>query len=686
MLYADLEVIVQRLPAGGYAIDMRFRAEPGDIDRDLALNVPVNLDRALLLGDALDPEAYGRALTGMAFADQRLREAWITARTSAEARELPLRIRLRLDPADPDLHGIRWETVYELDRGTAIARSERFLLSRYLDSADLSRLRTPPREQVTALLVVASPRDLAQYRLAPFDATAEAERIRAALGDIPAATLVSGDNAGPVTLTALTDALRFGYSLLYVICHGQLVDGVPQLALEDETGAVEWVPGDVLARSIGDLGGDRRPTLVVLASCQSVGVAHGSDVPAALGPQLARAGVAAVLGMQGDAPLPMVARLMPRFLKHLAEEGEIDRALAVARSGLDGDDPWWMPVLFMRVRDGRLWRAAAAPAVAPSPTPVPPAAEQPPPPRRPRTGGLLWLVGALGLVALAVLALFRLVFGSSPDPQAAVNTVTPTPEVTLAITPSATVAVTSVPGPYPYPQPGATADVTASPGVTPTAATPVASVTPVTATPGPTDTPSPPASIATATPSATATPTATTRALGQDCPNVPLEGGFAALYNIPQVRGALGCALAAQIVGQAVIQSFEGGTLYWWGINNPQPLRDTVFVLAGPGEGTYRVFPLREVAALPPPPATAGPNSPRNSFGSVYYGVEAVREALGEPLGGEIGGDFRGALQRFEGGLMLWAADYPGGAAVFVLLEGDRVGEGRFRRYDDPNR
>ncbi len=685
MLYADLEVIVQRLPAGGHAVDMRFRAEPGDIDRDLALNVPVTLDRALLLGDALDPEAYGRALTGMAFGDQRLREAWITARTSAEARELPLRIRLRLDPSDPDLHGIRWETVYELDRGTAIARSERFLLSRYLDSADLSRLRTPPREQVAALLVVATPRNLAEYGLAPFDATAEAARIRAALGDIPVATLVSGDSAGPVTLTALTDALRFGYSVLSVICHGRLLDGVPQLALEDEAGAVAWVPGDDLARSIGDLGGDRRPTLVVLASCQSVGLAHGSDVPAALGPQLARAGVAAVLGMQGDAPLPMVTRLMPRFFKHLAEEGEIDRALAVARSGLDGDDPWWMPVLFMRVRDGRLWRAAPPLTVTPPP-PAPPATDAPPPPRRPGPGGLLWLVGALGLVALAVLAMFRLVFGGPPDPQAGLGTATPTLQVTQALPPDPTVTATETPRPYPYPLPDAPTVVTGTPGPLLTVTAPVVTVSPGVGSPAPTETPSATLPQPDPTRTSTATPTATARALGLDCPDVPMEGGFAELYTTPQVRGALGCPLAAQSVGQAVIQSFEGGTLYWWGIKNPQPLRDTVFVLAGPSRGTYRVFPLPEVAALPAPPTPSGPTSPRNSFGSVYYGVDSVREALGEPLGGEVGGDFRGALQRFEAGLMLWAADYPGGPAIFVLLDGDRPGEGRYTRYADPNR
>jgi len=452
MLYADLEVIVQQLPDGSHAVDMRFRAEPGDVDRELALNVPVTIDKVALLSNALDPVPYGQLLGQAVFGNQRLREAWITARASAEARDLPLRIRLRLDPSDPELHGIRWETVFD-DQGVAVARSERFLLSRYLDSADMTRFRTPTRNNLLALLVVASPRNLAQFNLAPFDAPAEAARIRQALADIPAATFVTGTSGGPLTLTAVVDALRFGYSLLYLVCHGRIVKGSPYLALENEAGEVDWVPGDELAARIRDLSTEQRPALIVLASCQSVGIGDDSSVPAALGPQLARAGVAAVIGMQGNVPQAMVARMMPRFFEQLVEDGQIDRALAVARTGLRPDDPWWMPVLFLRARDGQLWRDLPAPTmVAPPP---PPATLAPTPAPAARPARALWLVGALGAIALAVIASFALLSRGQPQPlPTAVVLATREPTAAPATTVPA-IATLSTPAPPPTPAPPA---------------------------------------------------------------------------------------------------------------------------------------------------------------------------------------------------------------------------------------
>lgn len=452
MPYAELEIIVQRAPDGTHAVDMRFRAEPGDLDRELALNVPLRLDKARLLASSVDAQSYGAELSGALIADQRVREAWITARASAEARDLPLRIRLRLDPGDPELHGIRWETVFD-DQGVALARSERFLLSRYLDSADMTRFRTPARPEVTALIVVASPANLPQFNLAPFDASAEAARVSQALADIPAATLITGSSAGPVTLPAVIDALRFGYSVLYLVCHGTIVRGIPYLALENEAGEVEWVPGEELAERIRDLGSERRPALVVLASCQSVGVGQDGATPAALGAQLARAGVAAVIGMQGNVPQAMVARMMPRFFEQLAEDGQIDRALAVARTGLRPDDPWWMPVLFLRARDGRLWRDAPAPQPAPAP-PRPSAGAAPA--GRPARG--VWLAGALGLVALAALALFTLLSRGDPQAQAL-----PTAVILSAAEPTAAPATpppspTAAPSPTPAPTVAPVAD------------------------------------------------------------------------------------------------------------------------------------------------------------------------------------------------------------------------------------
>lgn len=444
MPYAELEVLVERSPEGSHTVDMRFRAEPDDLDRDLASNVPISIDQARLLACAADPAAYGAALAAVLFTDQRLREAWITARTAAEARDYALRIRLRLDPNAPELHGVRWETVLD-DQGVALARSERFLLSRHLDSADMTPYTPPTRPEVTALLVVASPTNLGAFNLAPFDAGDEAARVRRALGDIPAATLVSGSGAGPVSLATLLDALRLGYGVLYLVCHGKIVRGEPFLALEDEGGEVAWVPGDELAACIRDLPSERRPALVVLASCQSVGAGQDDETPSALGPQLARAGVVAVLGMQGQVPQAMVARMMPRFFQQLAEDGQIDQALAAARSGLHPDDPWWMPVLFLRTRDGRLWHdAAPRPAAAPAKVTPTPQARPAGPPRA------LWIGGALGLLALLALSVFAVTAGAQKRPEAPVGTQVP---VVTAVAPATHSPALPTAPPLPEPTP-----------------------------------------------------------------------------------------------------------------------------------------------------------------------------------------------------------------------------------------
>jgi len=79
----------------------------------------------------------------------------------------------------------------------------------------------------------------------------------------------------------------------------------------------------------------------------------------ALAPQLAQAGVGAVLAMQGNVALESIAAGMPVLFSELRRHGCIDLAVAVMRNLLAtrGDD-WWQPALFLRLRDGLLFRVA----------------------------------------------------------------------------------------------------------------------------------------------------------------------------------------------------------------------------------------------------------------------------------------------------------------------------------------
>jgi hypothetical protein len=99
---------------------------------------------------------------------------------------------------------------------------------------------------------------------------------------------------------------------------------------------------------------------VVLASCQSAGSgdlrrSNDQGSLAALGPRLAEIGIPAVLAMQGNISMKTTEQFMPKFFAGLQEDGQIDRAMALARGTVRDRPDWWMPVLFMRLKSGRLW-------------------------------------------------------------------------------------------------------------------------------------------------------------------------------------------------------------------------------------------------------------------------------------------------------------------------------------------
>ncbi|MCU0503123.1 MAG: CHAT domain-containing protein, partial [Anaerolineae bacterium] len=175
-------------------------------------------------------------------------------------------------------------------------------------------------------------------------------------GDIPFTALAG---RGQVTLATLLARLRDGCDILYLVAHGMIVDGEPQILLEREDGGRAWTAGRELAARMGELA--QPPGLVVLVSCQSAGSGdaepstHDGGALAGLGPRLAAAGVPAVVAMQGNLTMATAAAFMPTFLRELRRDGQIDRALSVARGAVRARADWWMPVLFTRLADGRVF-------------------------------------------------------------------------------------------------------------------------------------------------------------------------------------------------------------------------------------------------------------------------------------------------------------------------------------------
>jgi hypothetical protein len=129
--------------------------------------------------------------------------------------------------------------------------------------------------------------------------------------------------------------------------------GQAWLWLEDDAGRVARVSARDYVQRIQDLA-DGRPSLVVLASCQSAGDGSGEALTA-LGPQLTAAGVPAVIAMQGNVSMETSSRFMAVFFRGLSDHGVIDRAMAAARAAVQDRPDFWMPVLYMRLEKGSLW-------------------------------------------------------------------------------------------------------------------------------------------------------------------------------------------------------------------------------------------------------------------------------------------------------------------------------------------
>src|SRR5262249_155807 len=156
----------------------------------------------------------------------------------------------------------------------------------------------------------------------------------------------------------LIQQMREGCDVLYIVCHGAVIEGEAWLWLEDEAGKTHRVAARELTQRVREL--RNVPALVVLASCQSAG--EGADggtadggALATLGPGLAEAGVPTVLAMHGDVTIATMAEFMPVLFRELQRDGQIDRAVAVARGAVRERDDWYGPVLFRRLRGGSLW-------------------------------------------------------------------------------------------------------------------------------------------------------------------------------------------------------------------------------------------------------------------------------------------------------------------------------------------
>ncbi|HEX8082896.1 MAG TPA: SIR2 family protein [Solirubrobacteraceae bacterium] len=332
-------------------------------DRRLIWDGPIAIDPDELDKHKHDSAAYGRALTEQLFPAEKLREFYKRAKDRAAEQGIPMRVRLSIDRGAPQrIQAVRWETLHDLDVDRPIAHRTDVRLSRYLSGAGWDVLRPPRERDLRALVVIADPNDIDMVSVDPplarIDVEGEKRRALQALRGIAVTMLVSKDGPRP-TIDNIASALDDGFDILYLVCHGLSRKDGPTLYLEDEDGKTAPVAAEDLSNKIEAR--QNKPTLAVLCSCWSAGAGGGDastrddGAMAPLGPQLAEAGIAAIVAMQANITMATAATFLRTFFEELAEDGVVDRAVGVARARVSDRHDWWVPVLFTRLKRGRTY-------------------------------------------------------------------------------------------------------------------------------------------------------------------------------------------------------------------------------------------------------------------------------------------------------------------------------------------
>ncbi len=350
-VYGEIEIGLHRAQPESYDVELRV-TDPETQGEIAPARGQARISPEELLTLQQDPAKYGALLTNLLFEDEAIRKLFSNTRAAFESRGLKLRIRLLIGHSVPELHGLRWELLVDPETKSPLTTSEHILFSRFILSRDWRVIRLRPKQELKALIAVSAPTDLAQFGLAEVDREGEVARAREALSGVEAR--VAG-NDKPLTLNALVDEIRQGVDILYLVCHGAMPKGKePCLFLQNEEGKTARVMASDLAERINEL--TEAPRLIVLASCESAGEGDGTPAAqSALAPRLAEAGVPAVLAMQGKISMETVKLAMPVFFAELLKDGQIDRAMAVARGSVRDRPDSWMPVLFLRLKNGRIW-------------------------------------------------------------------------------------------------------------------------------------------------------------------------------------------------------------------------------------------------------------------------------------------------------------------------------------------
>jgi CHAT domain/SIR2-like domain len=345
----DIEFAIHPRDSFGYPIVVRYLPADSEEIHYCAATIPWE---GFAPPKSDDKQASGVHLGEILFSEN-VRDAYVKARTDAENLQSSLRFRLLIGA--PDLYNICWETLRAPGCESPLARDEHIMFSRFLSSSWWRHVKIRSKATLRALVLIANPEELStQEAFKLIDVESQLDCAKRCIGShFEIKELVNRE----ATAKNLINYLREDFDLLYLVCHGSVAEDDTRLLLDDGTGHIDWVAGHKISDAITGMV-NTPPRLALLAPCHSGGTGVWQrNAVRTLGPQLAKAGIPAVVGMQGNVAQETISKFFPALFDALQDTGEIDRAVTVARRTLSEDD-WWMPVLYMRFKSGRVWYEA----------------------------------------------------------------------------------------------------------------------------------------------------------------------------------------------------------------------------------------------------------------------------------------------------------------------------------------
>ena len=346
--FVGLEIRLHSARSGdGYEADLEVT------DRREFPDLPVALDLTHLRSLAADVDAYGLALGQAVFADDACGSAYRETLAVARSANQGLRVRLVVEP--PELQEVHWERIYHpfAEGWRPLGTTATTPFSRYVAVRQWDRPAPIDNRPLRILVVISSPTDLDEWRLdaIPTDERAHLHELFDNLPDVEPVYLESGSVAPP-TLAEIRKALGDGCDLVHFLCHGSHTDNGTFLYLEDEGGQVDPVQSDRLVELVRATSAP--PAFAFLAACETAARSR-YDAMAPLGPALVDAGgVHAAVAMTEVVGVDTARVFTTQFYARLMQHGRVDQAVNEARALVQDEWDWGVPVLFMRVPDGRL--------------------------------------------------------------------------------------------------------------------------------------------------------------------------------------------------------------------------------------------------------------------------------------------------------------------------------------------